>query len=784
MGLGGIPNQGKNRFNGRKTLEFPSSSDKGMIKILLTVIFQVEEEKFLPWAWPLFLVGVVASYDQPSPFSIDYSPECALVLKQSKGSPFKRSLDPGLSYISEFVPSWQNENIDQTCIRYEDINRALHEARRKFEEVPWEIKDLSSVYPKVNHISIPAEILLETVRILAHRFGLSTDAIAHGLPQIDTSKTAIKEICPTFLQPVKCEISRYRTLSGMCNNLDNPSWGSARSAMIRFIPPSYGDGISIPRRAFDGSPLPSPRVVSLVMHHDVSEHDYGICNMIAAWGQMLDHDLTRAAPTIDTRKRSIECCKTPVDRRHYNCYPVDIPQDDPFYKFFDRRCMNFARSLAGMQPGCRLGPRWQTNAISAYIDGNFIYGSNEEVASRLREFKGGRLKTSPLYRNLGLKDLLPMKTVDPDLGCIARPRNMYCFDAGDDRVNEQLQLAVMHIVIMREHNRLADGLYHVNPHWDDETLYQEARHILSAQLQHITYNEFLPMVLGHQTVKKYDLQPLTKGYYSGYSTKINAGIRAAFQSSAFRFGHSILPDVTERYNKFHERIEAIRLSRQLLQPYDLYKPGIVDTFILGLINQEAYRMDPSISTEVTNHLFEKPGDNFGMDLAAVNVQRAREHGLPGYNRYREYCGLPKVRDFYDLAGIIPNNTVHKYAKLYKTVDDIDLWSIGIAEYPIPGAIVGPTFACLIGEQFANIRRGDRFWYENHGWPSSFTPEQLQEIRKVRLARILCDNADEMLTVQYNAMAMADPHTNPRLDCGTDDIPRLDLSKWRDTNYKK
>ncbi|GFT68225.1 chorion peroxidase [Nephila pilipes] len=460
----------------------------------------------------------------------------------------------------------------------------------------------------------------------------------------------------------------------------------------------------------------------------------------------------------DVRKRSIECCNTPSERRHYNCYPVDIPQDDPFYKFFDRRCMNFARSLAGLQPGCRLGPRWQINAISSYIDGNFIYGSNEEVASRLREFKGGRLKTSPLYRNLGLKDLLPMKTVDPDLGCIARPRNMYCFDAGDNRVNEQLQLAVMHVIMMREHNRLAEGLAHVNPHWDDETLYQEARHILSAEIQHVTYNEFLPIVLGHQIMKKYDLNPLPKGYYSGYSQKINAGIRAAFQASAYRFGHSLLPDVTERFNKFHEKIESIRLSRQLLQPYDLYKPGIVDTFILGLINQEAYRMDPAITTEVTNHLFEKPGDNFGMDLASINVQRAREHGLPGYNSFREYCGLPKIRDFYDLAGIIPNNTVHKYANLYKTVDDIDLWTIGIAEYPIPGAVVGPTFACLIGEQFANIRRGDRFWYENHGWPSAFSPEQLQEIRKLRLARILCDNADEMLTVQYSAMVMADPHS--------------------------
>ncbi|PRD35654.1 UNVERIFIED_CONTAM: Peroxidasin-like protein [Trichonephila clavipes] len=196
-----------------------------------------------------------------------------------------------------------------------------------------------------------------------------------------------------------------------------------------------------------------------------------------------------------------------------------------------------------------------------------------------------------------------MKTVDPDLGCIARPRNMYCFDAGDNRVNEQLQLAVMHVIMMREHNRLAEGLAHVNPHWDDETLYQEARHILSAEIQQVTYNEFLPIVLGHGIMKKYDLNPLNKGYYSGYSPKINAGIRAAFQASAYRFGHSLLPDVTERFNKFHEKIESIRLSRQLLQPYDLYKPGIVDTFILGLINQEAYRMDPAITTEVGSDIY-------------------------------------------------------------------------------------------------------------------------------------------------------------------------------------
>ena len=62
-------------------------------------------------------------------------------------------------------------------------------------------------------------------------------------------------------------------------------------------------------------------------------------------------------------------------------------------------------------------------------------------------------------------------------------------------------------------------------------------------------------------------------------------------------------------------------------------------------------------------------------------------------------------------------------------------------------MVGPTFACVMGRTFHNLKFGDRFWYENAGWPSSFSPDQLAEIRKVKLSRILCDNSDSLQTVQ-------------------------------------
>ncbi|XP_015916569.2 peroxidase-like [Parasteatoda tepidariorum] len=732
----------------------------------------------------LLTIGQPLSYSDTRPTPL-LSADCALVVMTGH----KRRIDSsqqGLRYFSNFIPEWKvaaTNEYGEVCITYDDINQATYEARRKIGDVPKEIYELSSVYPEYEHIAVPAEIILEVTRILVHRFQISRDTILNAFPRIDTSRTAIKDICPAFLKPVKCELNRYRTLTGMCNNLEHPSWGSARSSMIRYLPPEYADGIAEPKRSVDGGELPNPRVVSFMMHHDVSEHHSHINILLVFWGQMTDHDLTLAAQTVDEKKDDVECCKYPPEHQHPNCMTIRIPTDDPFYKYFKRQCLDFARIYPGPKPGCKLGPRFQINTISAYLDGSFIYGSTQDIASRLREFHGGRLKTNQMYAELGLKDLLPQKMVEKDVGCLARPRNVYCFDAGDERVNEQLMLTVMHTLWMREHNRIADILSHINPHWDDETIYQETRHIVAAELQHITYSQWLPMLVGRQVVAKYGIEPLKHGYYDQYNPNVNAGIRAAFQSAAFRFGHSLLPDVIERYNKFHEKIDSIRVSTVLRQPFNLYKPGIVDTFIHGLINQKANAMDPEVTTEVTNHLFEKPGDGFGMDLAAINVERAREHGIPGYTKYREYCGMPKIRSFWDLIGILPNKTVHRYSQIYRHVEDIDLWSAAISEYNLPGAVLGPTLSCLIAEQFANLKRGDRFYYENSGWPSSFTPEQLTEIRKVKVGRIVCDNSDDTLTIPLNTYMVGDPVLNPFVECNSHHFPHMDLTKWRDTSYE-
>jgi len=134
-----------------------------------------------------------------------------------------------------------------------------------------------------------------------------------------------------------------------------------------------------------------------------------------------------------------------------------------------------------------------------------------------------------------MKELLPLKLEDPDEGCIRPSEDVYCFLAGDARVNEQTVLALVHTLFVREHNRICDELASINPHWNDETVFHETRHIMAALMQHITYNEFLPMVLGKEVMHRHGLVLLRDGYSDSYDSSTNPTTANGFASAAFRF---------------------------------------------------------------------------------------------------------------------------------------------------------------------------------------------------------------------------------------------------------
>ena len=207
--------------------------------------------------------------------------------------------------------------------------------------------------------------------------------------------------------------------------------------------------------------------------------------------------------------------------------------------------------------------------------------------------------------------------------------------------------------------------------------------------------------------------------------------------------HSLVSEV--KYDRARET--QVPLSDTFFNPELVYIPGHLDKFLIGLASQPSQKYDNIVTEQVTNHLFQAKDKSFGMDLVALNLQRGRDHGIPGYNAFRELCGLKKAENFDRLADSIPKRIIERLKILYKDVDDVDLFIGGISETAVPGALLGPTFQCIIGDQFKRLQQGDRFFYDSYNNPGKFTDAQLVEIRHASLARITCDNGDGIHLMQ-------------------------------------
>ncbi|VDM27874.1 unnamed protein product [Toxocara canis] len=187
-----------------------------------------------------------------------------------------------------------------------------------------------------------------------------------------------------------------------------------------------------------------------------------------------------------------------------------------------------------------------------------------------------------------------------------------------------------------------------------------------------------------------------------------------------------------------------------------------------------------MTDEFRDKLFKGAG-NLGLDLAALILQTGRDHGVPPYTVWRQYCGGGKVNTWDDLIDDVVGGaeTIRRLARCFKSVEDVDLFILGLAEKPLHGALVGATFSCIISLQFQKTKRGDRFWYENDLSPSGFTEEQLTEIKKTTMAQVICDNTEYMERIQPMAFQAIDAYDNYPLLCNNSLLAGPDFSKWRD-----
>lgn len=249
-------------------------------------------------------------------------------------------------------------------------------------------------------------------------------------------------------------------------------------------------------------------------------------------------------------------------------------------------------------------------------------------------------------------------------------KGRYCFSSGDPRSNENLHLTSMHLLWARHHNFLANGLKNINPHWDDERLFHESRRILGAQLQHITYNEFLSVIIGKDASEQSGILSRPNGQEDSYDDKVNPAIANEFAAAAFRFAHTLLPGLMKVTKELNDTEESIALHNMLFNPYSLYRPYGLDSAIRSAVNNSLEKSDPYFTTELTEKLFAKDASPVvcGLDLVSLNIQRGRDHGLPSYPEWRKHCRLPNVDTWEEFSNAVDPQSFKTIRQIYKCVE--------------------------------------------------------------------------------------------------------------------
>jgi hypothetical protein len=292
-------------------------------------------------------------------------------------------------------------------------------------------------------------------------------------------------------------------------------------------------------------------------------------------------------------------------------------------------------------------------------------------------------------------------------------------------------LISLQTLFVREHNLQASRIAASNAKLTDEQIYQQARSIVAAEIQAITYDEWLPSLLGRGALEKYD----------GYDSSVNPGISNEFATAAFRFGHSLLGDDV---GFLDDNGLPVRKEVSLAEAFfntSLVKDNGIDSALKYLASDPSMEVDTEVVEGVRNFLFGPPGAG-GLDLASLNIQRGRDHGLADYNDTREAVGVSRVTSFAEITS--DKELQAKLKALYGSVDEIDLWVGGLAEDHFRGSSVGETFQTIIVDQFERMRDGDRFWYQNQ-----FSGRLLAQLQKTSLSDVIDRNTD-LTSIQKNA----------------------------------
>lgn len=450
--------------------------------------------------------------------------------------------------------------------------------------------------------------------------------------------------------------------------------------LVRLTDPNYADGIG----ELD-STAPNARGISNAVAQQTGDTPSleGASNLLWAWGQFIDHDISL----------------TPATGGEFA--PIIAPVGDP--EFAPGTLIPFTRVVPVEGSGITT-PRVYENEITSLMDGSMVYGSTPEVTEGLRD---------GAYLRLDDQD----QVILTDNGVLV----------GDVRGAENVALTSMHTLFAREHNTWVDRLAEENPNLDEDALFDMARIRVETEIQAITYNEWLPLIVGGDAISDYD----------AFDPNASSAISVEFSTTAFRFGHSLLPSQLERVNEDGSDIEQgdLALRDAFFNPAAIAEGGGIDPLLRGLAGSDSQALDTQVVEDVRSFLLGEDVTT-GLDLAALNIERGRDLGLELYNDMREGLGFERAEDFSDITD--DPALIARLESVYEDVDQVDAWVGGLAEDPVEGGMVGETFAAVIVQQFEAIRDADPYWSEGG---ADLTDEEFDDLWSTRLSDVVQDNTE-------------------------------------------
>ncbi|CAL8294494.1 unnamed protein product [Boreogadus saida] len=635
-----------------------------------------------------------------------------------------------------------------------------------------------------NTVELIREMVYTHTMVMPDHSELLSDGDVEELLQVTGCSSELKSMrCDT-----DCLSERYRSVTGECNNRERSSWGAANIPYSRWLEPEYEDTTGMPRgwdpdHSYNGFSLPPVRLVSqevLYTHNDNISLDSTLSHLLVEWGQWIDHDLalTPQSPSTAAFRTAVDCTRS--CSRDPPCFPIQIPSSDPRTGL--QSCMPFFRSA----PSCGRGPlgsgplgrghREQLNAITSYVDASMVYGSSPGVASALRDRLSprGALALNPQHSDHGLAYMPflsrgPQARLDPcgprrggnlsssgpPDGSPRRDNATSCFQAAG---NKRWRYPGAGPVWRPEAGRFPPIAGHRGP-GEPGPEAQEGPCRPGRG----------PSAAGERQGAPGGEAGVSKGEGHAGRTAVYTMLASTYDGDGVELFRWDLP----RGPLPRGAAPADRRRAEEGMPREA---GGVDPVLRGLLLSPAKLQVPGqmMVEELTERLFQAQG-GMPLDLGALNLQRGRDHGLPGYSSWRELCGLSVPNTTADLADVLGNRPLaHKFLELYGTARNIDVWVGAISEPALPGGRVGPLLACLLARQFRALRDGDRFWWEREG---VFTAAQRKQLRAASLSRIICDNS-------HIQRVPADPFSRTEsadamLPCSHPLIPQLDLGPWKE-----